>query len=127
MGIGLAFRQSWALGGMLVLIAAANTAFFLSYGALDTDSMVLPLYVVWAIWIGLGLHFVLVLAYRHGGWIIGTCLALILAGTVSFSTAWSFRLVDLSEDWSVRERGEVYSRSARCRRGHFSGRGPRRR
>lgn len=105
-GAAIAFRRSKALGALLLVTAVANAAFFLSYGALDVDSMVLPVYLVWAIWTGLGMHFLLDMAFARSGWVAGTCLAVVLAGAVAFSVIWSFPLVDLSDDWSARERAE---------------------
>ncbi len=107
LGIWLAFRRSRALGGMLLVTAVSNAAFFISYGAQDANSMYLPVFLVWSVWIGLGLHFALEWAHRHGGWVSGTCLAAITVGAVTSSFAWSYPLVDLSDDWTVREHGEA--------------------
>ena len=103
LGVWLAFRRSRALGGMLVLMALFNALFFMSYAATDKDTMYLPVYFVWVVWIGLGSELVLSRTFDLGGWVSGTVLALILAGTVAFSTMWSFPLVDLSDDWSARQ------------------------
>jgi hypothetical protein len=107
LGIWIAFDKSRALGGLLVLSFATNATFFLSYGALDRETMYLPLYVIWSIWIGLGGQYIVSMAYSRAGWISATCLAAVLAGTVAFSIAWCFPLVDLSDDWSSRELAEA--------------------
>ena len=43
----------------LGLIFVANVAFFVNYGALDKDTMFLPTYLVWTIWMGVGAGFLL--------------------------------------------------------------------
>ena len=50
------FTRRRRLGVSLLLIYAANLAFFATYRILDTESMYIPTYVIWTIWMGAGCH-----------------------------------------------------------------------
>jgi hypothetical protein len=47
-------RQEWRLGLFLILIFAANAVFFINYRVVDKNTMFLPAFLVWALWLGLG-------------------------------------------------------------------------
>lgn len=94
-------RRPW-LHAPLLLMFAGHLFFYLPYGAGDREMMFLPAYLIWAIWIGSGAGFLarrLTLGGRLG--------AATLAAMAAFTTAMNFALVDLSDDWSARERGEA--------------------
>jgi hypothetical protein len=46
-------RRAWAVG--LLMMFAANALFYINYRVLDKDTMFLPAYEVWAVFIGAGL------------------------------------------------------------------------
>lgn len=112
-GIVAAWRRSRALGGLFVLVFAISAGFYINYRVVDKDTMFLPAYLVWALWVGLGYQWLIDWAgqpspaVRRGGG-RGTVVALkaIMAGAVIFAVSWTWPLVDLSDDWSTRVRGE---------------------
>jgi hypothetical protein len=76
--------------------------------------MFLPPYLIWALWVGLGYQWLLVSVRRIGNpserrW-SGRLLRAMLIGAVLFAAAWNWRLVNLSQDWSSRTRGETILR-----------------
>jgi hypothetical protein len=76
--------------------------------------MFLPAYLIWALWVGFGYQWLLALVRgmgdapgrRWGAWLLHA----MLIGMVLFAAAWNWRLVNLSNDWSSRTRGETILR-----------------
>ena len=54
LGAVLLYRSRRPAGLLLGLFAAANALFFAAYRVVDKETMFLPLYLVWALWAGLG-------------------------------------------------------------------------
>jgi hypothetical protein len=108
LGVAILLRRNWRLGGMLLLIFAANAGFYIDYRVVDKDTMFLPAYLVWAVWVGVGSHALLEwakdgLARRWGVWLLrGVMVSGVLAAGV-----WNWSLADQSDDRSARERGEA--------------------
>lgn len=109
-GAALLFRRDRRLALMLALMFIFNAGFYINYRVLDKDTMYLPTYVVWALWLGLGYQVVLESlnqidsdSMRRVGLAAGRG---ILAGSVLLALAWNWPIVDLSHDWSTRQRGE---------------------
>lgn len=88
----------------LICMLLSYLAFYLPYGAADKHVMLLPTYLIWATWIGLGAQNVAVrlAEKRDSAQILGATL---LFGIAALGTVVNFRLVDVSSDWSARERG----------------------
>lgn len=111
LGIMLLLRRNWREGVMLVLMFFLNAAFYINYRVMDKDTMYLPTYLIWALWVGLGLHGLLVWAEQVepmrirllGRRILGT----LIVGSVILALAWNWSIVDLSADWTSRQRGEA--------------------
>jgi hypothetical protein len=107
--VGLAVelrRRRWVHLGLLLMLLG-HLAFYLSYGARDKETMFLPAYLIWGIWIGLG-------ARAVGGWIapalLGSADAPLLAPATLVCIAAllalvNSRYVDASQDRSARARG----------------------
>jgi hypothetical protein len=110
LGIVLLFRRSWREGLMLLLMFIFSAGFYINYRVLDKDTMYLPAYLVWALWLAVGYQGLLdwmkqaqtesVLRYAQ---LAGKVL---IVGFVLFAMVWNWRIVDLSNDWTTRERGE---------------------
>jgi len=97
------FRRRRSLHVGLALLFAGHLAFYLPYGVVDKELMLLPTYVVWAVWMAIG-------AQVLDGWLArrrvplsAPALVGLLAGGVFLL---NFSRVDLSADWSARRRGE---------------------
>lgn len=118
LGMIILLRRHWRLGGMLLLMFLVNAGFYISYRVVDKDTMFLPAYLIWALWLGVGYQWLLkwmsemdmTLEQRDRPVILKLGLRSfqgILAGSVLLVLIWNWRLVDLSEDWSARARGEA--------------------
>ena len=103
LGAVLLWRRDRALGGALALLFLANVIFYANYRVVDKNTMHLPSYVIWALWLGLGLEELL-------RWLRETRLQqpvrLLLVALVLLAVAWNWPRVDLSDDWSARQQGE---------------------
>ena len=98
-------RPSLQVG--LLLMFTAHVAFFVAYGAADKELMFVPTYVIWGVWMGLGAAAVRdeVQRWTKAGWrmLVPSMVFLMAAGNLIVN----FGLLDLSNDWSARERGEA--------------------
>ncbi len=109
-GIVLLFRRSWREGLMLLLMFIFNAGFYINYRVLDKDTMYLPAYLAWALWVAIGYQWLLdwlkqaqsgrMLQYAQAG------SKALIVGFVLLALVWNWRIVDLSDDWTTRERGE---------------------
>lgn len=111
LGFLILFRRDKNSALMLTLMFAANVLFYASYRVIDKDTMFLPAYLVWAIWLGLGYQKLLDwLAQpstnnrrsRQVVWLLQTAMASI----VLLALLWNWGQVNQSSDWSTRQRGE---------------------
>jgi hypothetical protein len=114
LGLGVLLRRDWRLGGALLLMFLANVVFYVNYRVVDKATMFLPVYLVWAIWLGVGYQ-TLINWSRRGAkettfstvpWLIRG----VVAGAVALAIIWNWPLVDLSNDWSTREQSEAILR-----------------
>src|SRR6185436_17612435 len=86
-------------------------AFYIEYRVVDKETMFLPTYLIWTLWLGVGYQWLLGwmgdaghgLAQRWNGGVA----RVVIAGAVLFAAAWSWPQVALSQDWSARMRGEA--------------------
>jgi len=112
-GIIVSWRRSRALGGLLLLVFAISAAFYINYRVIDKDTMFLPAYLIWALWVGIGYQWLIDWTGRpspairpHARRTTVFALKTIMAGAAIFAVSWNWPLVDLSNDWSTRARGE---------------------
>jgi hypothetical protein len=114
LGAIVLLRRDWRLGGMALLLFICSAGFYIDYRVVDKDTMFLPAYLIWALWIGLGYQWLLTLVRAMGDRMEqrwgGQLLQVTLIGAVLFAAAWNWRLVNLSSDWSSRTRGETILR-----------------
>lgn len=105
-GVAALFRKDWKTAGLLALMFASTAFFYIDYLVVDKETMFLPTYLVWAIWIGLGYQ---ALAGRIGRydppWLRRSLNSAIM-GAVVAALIWTAPDVDFSNDTSARERGE---------------------
>jgi hypothetical protein len=115
LGLSLLLRRNWRLGGMLLLMFGCHAAFFIGYRVLDKDTMFLPTYLIWALWLGIGYQWLLDWVRHSEGsplrpqWGARLLIGL-MTGVVLLATAWNWPLVDLSNDWNARIQGETILR-----------------
>ena len=100
------FRQRPDVHLGLATIFLGHLAFVLTYDVADKDLMLVPTFLIWAIWIALGAR---VIAREVAGWTRGAIAipvgALLLLLAIA-NLLINFNRVDLSHDWSARRRGE---------------------
>jgi hypothetical protein len=111
LGALVLLRRDWRLGGMTVLMFICGAAFYIDYRVVDKETMFLPNYLIWALWLGVGYQWLLgwLSDAGQGSWQRWSeWLARgVIVGAVVCASAWNWRLVDLSGDWSARTRGEA--------------------
>jgi hypothetical protein len=90
----------------LATIFLGHLAFVLSYDVGDKDLMLVPTFLVWAIWVALGVRAFarLVPVWTEGK--VAVPLAVLLFMLAGGNLLLNFERVDLSHDWSARRRGE---------------------
>jgi 4-amino-4-deoxy-L-arabinose transferase-like glycosyltransferase len=108
LGMVTLLRRERRLGLMLLLFFLANAVFYINYRVVDKESMYLPVYLVWALWAGVGYQAILdqvaeMSARQRWIWLP----RLVMAGAVLLALAWNWQRVDLSGDWSTREQSEA--------------------
>lgn len=108
LGLAVLARRNWRLAGMLLLIFAANAIFYVNYRVVDKNTMFLPTYLVWALWLGVGYQTVLDWLPSGRGETAVRMLVSgigrgIIAGAVLLALVWNWPLVDLSHDHSTRQ------------------------
>ncbi len=110
LGLALLWRRDWRAGGMLALMFALSAGFYINYRVMDKDTMYLPAYLAWALWVGVGYQSALdwIRQIDQETWRRRTLNAAwaVMLGGVLLALVWNWRLVDLSDDWSTRQRGE---------------------
>jgi hypothetical protein len=115
LGAVILVRRDWRFGGMMLWMFFCHGIFFVNYRVPDKELMYLPTDLIWVCWIAVGYGWMITYISRMYRWsgnkmgfpwaphiIRGVVIGfLILALTVNWSK------VNLSGDWSARERGEV--------------------
>jgi hypothetical protein len=118
-GMLVLWRRDWRLNGMLALMVLANAIFYINYRVVDKDTMFLPTYLIFALWVGVGYQWLhgWVLATAQGAGQregsdfsrpkLGMLVPLVAAAAVVLAVGANWQRVDLSGDWSTREQGEA--------------------
>lgn len=110
LGAVLLARRRPLLSGALTATFVTHSLFFATYGVVDKDTMFLPSYVVWAIWLGVGYQALFDWLRPDPptpstGFAVGALRAFVLA-TVLTAALLTGPQVDQSDDRSARQRGE---------------------
>lgn len=112
LGMAVQLRRNWRVGGLLILMFAFSAGFYVDYRVVDKNTMFLPAYVIWGLWLGIGLQTLLDWVQqdrarkaleRAAVWLMQGAIAV----SVLVAMAWSWQYVDLSGDWSTRRQGEA--------------------
>jgi len=107
LGLVTSMRRDWRFGGMLLLMFLVNTIFYINYRVVDKATMFLPVYLIWAIWLGIGYQALIQLMtpnLPHPR--LRSLLYGVFITTVLLALAWNWSRVDLSDDWSTRQQSE---------------------
>jgi hypothetical protein len=95
----------------LLLMFIFNAGFYINYRVIDKDTMFLPTFIIWALWLGLGYHFLFAWLkenledIRMRKWGLSVIKVSVM-GAVLLAMIWNWRITDLSNDHSARDRGE---------------------
>jgi hypothetical protein len=106
LGLFDGFRQRPDVHLGLATIFLGHLAFVLTYDVADKELMLVPAFLIWAIWIVLGIRVLarLVAGWTHGKIAIPVGALLLMSAAANLMI--NFARVDLSHDWSARRRGE---------------------
>lgn len=117
LGLVKMVRRNWQLGFFFILLFFANAVFYINYRVIDKNTMFLPAFVIWAIWLAIGYQDLL-------SWLVDSTQStekdqrlaifgrtlMILA--VVMALFWNIQRVNLANDTSARERGEAILETA---------------
>ncbi len=113
LGAAKLLKQDWRLGLFFGLLFLANAFFYINYRVIDKNTMFLPAFLVWALWVGVGYQSLLAWLAHSRGVLKGTTpLAInfgrgILVAAVILALFLNLQRVNLAQDTSARERGEA--------------------
>lgn len=110
-GILILGRKNWREAILLIGMFVFSAGFYINYRVMDKDTMYLPAYLIWSLWVGLGTQALfnwlsnldVDRVFRNARWV----LQALIAASVTLALVWNWRIVDLSDDWSTRQRGEA--------------------
>lgn len=108
-GLIVLLRRNWRLGGALLLMWLCHVAFYVDYRVFDKETMFLPAYLIWALWLGVGYQTLLNWVREpanESSWLRLLPLQGLILGAALFAMLWNWPLVDSSRDWSTRTRSE---------------------
>ncbi len=114
LGLVVLWRRRRVFAGLLLLIFLTHTAFYVNYAVGDKDTMFLPSYLIWSIWLAVGYQWLLDWIQRQqprrylsspssSTW----ALKALIAAAVLLSLSLHAPLVDQSQDRSTRRRAET--------------------
>lgn len=106
LGLISLFRRNRRVGLMLLLMSVFHTGFYLNYGALDRSTMYLPVYLIFALWLGIGLDGFSRWLHHDPSLFNELVLRFIqvsFVALVALAVIWNWLRVDLSENYSVRD------------------------
>jgi hypothetical protein len=110
LGIGVLLRRDWRLGGMYLLMFGVSAGFYIDYAVVDKDTMFLPAYLIWALWLAVGAQWLLDWLRREDNPLIQNwgvlVLRISLIAIVLLAIVWNWQVADVSNDWSARQQGE---------------------
>ena len=105
-------RRNWRLGLFFGLLFFANAFFYINYRVIDKNTMFLPAFLVWAIWVAVGYQDLL-------AWLMNASSTtaddrrliylgrFVMVAVVLLALSWNLPRVNLAHDTSARERGEA--------------------
>jgi hypothetical protein len=110
LGLIVMIKSMRRVGTMTSIYFISHALFFINYRVIDKETMYLPNLLIWSVWIAVGFDWMIVTLRdernRFGSLATEALLRMLIIGVVLLSLVWNWPLVDLSNDWSARERGE---------------------
>jgi hypothetical protein len=105
-GLGADARRRPTLNLAFGVMFIGHLAFYVPYPVIDKEVMFTPTYLIWGVWMGMGLQALrdrLAPILQDSPAVAMRAAVLLLAAS---AIVLNFRYVDLSQDWSARERGQ---------------------
>jgi hypothetical protein len=90
----------------LAVIFLANLVWVMTYDVADKELMLLPTFLVWAVWVALGARALTALVASWSEGRVAIPVAALLLMLALANLAINFGRVDLSRDWSARQHGD---------------------
>lgn len=106
LGIYVLGRRDKAAAILLSLMFITNVLFYANYRVIDKDTMFLPAYLIWALWLGLGYQQILNWFKHEPATYLPQLWRGIMIAIVGIALVWNWGQVDQSHDWSTREHSE---------------------
>jgi hypothetical protein len=106
-GLAALWRRDRSLSVMLVLMFLANAVFYIDYRVVDKETMFLPVYLVWSLWLAVGLETLYRWAIATTRQAQGAPLAALFALVVIAGVIINAPRVDVSQDRRARELAEM--------------------
>jgi hypothetical protein len=102
-------RRNWRLGLFFSLLFVANAFFYINYRVIDKNTMFLPAFLIWALWVGIGYQGLLarLVTFSTGDRRLTYLGRGVMVLLVAMALFWNWHRVDLAHDSSARERGEA--------------------
>lgn len=110
-------RRNWRLGLFFGLLFFANALFYVNYRVIDKNTMFLPTFVIWAIWVAIGYEGLL-------SWLVNSTQTtskdrrlaylgrIVMISAVALALFLNWQRVNLAQDTSARDRGEAILETA---------------
>lgn len=107
--IGLAadFHARPQIHKALMAMFAGHLLFVLTYDVGDKELMLLPTFIIWAMWTALGAGVVARFISERSAGAVAVSGAMLLLIMAAGNLILNYGRVDISQDWSARNRGEV--------------------
>jgi hypothetical protein len=113
LGLVSLFRRDSGMAWLTLGMFTGHALFYISYGVLDKELMFLPNFMIWSIWMAFGydwlLHFIDPPNQTQASSIAywgKRATVLCIVGMAGLALIWNWKLVDRSNDWSARQKGE---------------------
>lgn len=129
LGLFVLARQDWRWAGTLLLMFVVNAWFYIGYNVVDKNTMFLPTYLVWTIWLALGYQWLInwlqppiesrrqskrkpkqksiiiptTLSSMWERWVLRSAIVAL----VGLAVWWNVSLVNLADEWQVRITAEA--------------------
>jgi len=114
LGMAVLWRTRQPVSGLLLLIFLVHSGFYINYAVGDKDTMFLPSYLIWALWLGVGYEWLLQWVGKHRAprylsspATARVLLCVLMTSVVLLSLLLNGPLVDQSGDHSTRRRAET--------------------
>lgn len=114
LGLAVLWRRRQPLSELLILLFVSHAVFYVNYSVGDKDTMFLPNYVIWTLWLGVGYDWLLEWVgrqrpprYLSSPATATTLLVVLMSAAVLFSLLLHGPLVDQSQDRGSRRRAET--------------------